>query len=297
MSHWGASGVVGVLLLKRLVLCASALAVSLAAGATTAQALPVITVTPSVAPNAFGSPSYAAYVANAVGALHDGQTSRGDPNLPSYYQAQSNVLASQVIVTSFATWLGQQDPGTVFGAAYANELGNRMHFGLTIDGNGGQFSIAQLGFSAVSDDPGGSLDFGFATGSYNYSADYEGVLKGMDGILFTADDLFVTGGLNTQLVDGLVGRGSGNANEATCLEGPCATVAERQALLDSATAANAQIHTFTGTYTLGDARGSGTFNISGDVPEPATWAMMILGLGGVGASLRRRRAAPSAATA
>ena len=27
------------------------------------------------------------------------------------------------------------------------------------------------------------------------------------------------------------------------------------------------------------------------VPEPATWAMMILGLGGVGATLRRRRSA------
>ena len=30
---------------------------------------------------------------------------------------------------------------------------------------------------------------------------------------------------------------------------------------------------------------------AGAVPEPATWAMMIVGLGGIGATLRRRRAA------
>lgn len=34
--------------------------------------------------------------------------------------------------------------------------------------------------------------------------------------------------------------------------------------------------------------GAGSF-ISGGVPEPATWAMLILGFGGVGAALRRRR--------
>ncbi len=31
--------------------------------------------------------------------------------------------------------------------------------------------------------------------------------------------------------------------------------------------------------------------LNGGVPEPATWAMMILGLGGAGAMLRRRRGA------
>jgi hypothetical protein len=32
-----------------------------------------------------------------------------------------------------------------------------------------------------------------------------------------------------------------------------------------------------------------TLFVGGDVPEPATWAMMILGFGGIGAALRRRR--------
>lgn len=34
---------------------------------------------------------------------------------------------------------------------------------------------------------------------------------------------------------------------------------------------------------------------TGGVPEPASWAMMILGLGGVGAALRRRRVGPQTA--
>lgn len=49
----------------------------------------------------------------------------------------------------------------------------------------------------------------------------------------------------------------------------------------------------TGTYsfTLGDPRapeGSGTVTLTA-VPEPATWAMMLVGFGGLGALLRRRR--------
>src|SRR4051812_35349434 len=84
--------------LKSVILGAAALVV-LAPAASWAAV--TISVTPSVAPNAFGSPSYAGYVANATGALHDGDTSRGNPGLPTYYQAQSNVSADQVIVTGF----------------------------------------------------------------------------------------------------------------------------------------------------------------------------------------------------
>jgi hypothetical protein len=43
--------------------------------------------------------------------------------------------------------------------------------------------------------------------------------------------------------------------------------------------------------TAGATGNIGATGLKAGVPEPATWAMMILGLGGVGATLRRRRAA------
>jgi hypothetical protein len=39
------------------------------------------------------------------------------------------------------------------------------------------------------------------------------------------------------------------------------------------------------------ANSSGTLSVSGGVPEPAAWTMMIVGFAGAGALLRRRRAA------
>jgi hypothetical protein len=246
-----------------------------------------IWVAPALAPNAFGSPSYAPWVSNATQALHEGLSSKGTPGMPSYYQAQSIVTAAQGIVTGFPSWMGVADPGTAFGSQFANELGNRMLFGLKIDGGGSAFAINDLSFNATSSDPGNALGFGFGAGSYNYSNDYEGVLKGADNILWTADDTFITSGPNTQLVDGLVGRGSGNSFAAYC---PGCTIAQQQDAINNAASYWNPYGggNFTGTYMLGGDSGSGTFTITA-VPEPGIWAMMILGLGGVGAVMRRRR--------
>jgi hypothetical protein len=197
----------------------------------------------------------------------------------------SNVRADQVIVTGFASWLGQADPASAFGAAYASELGNRMTFGVKIDGNGTQFSIDQLGFTAASDDAANGLGFSFTTGAYAYSNDYEGVLKGADGLLWTADDLFVTSGLASQLVDGLVGRGSGSSYAAYCT---ACSVADQQSAINAA--ASGPSYNFTGTYSLNGAIGSGTFHVDA-VPEPASWALMLGGFGLVGAAMRSRRKA------
>jgi hypothetical protein len=273
--------------LRPILLAAAAAAAMSAAGA--AQAV-TITVTPTLAPNAFGSPSFSPWADNAFTALYTGAPSAGAPGTPAYFQGQSNVSAKDLVVTNFSSWMGQAEPG----GAFAGEYGNRGHFGLSILGDGQQFSISQLSFQAVSTDPGDLLAFSFLTGEYDYSTSYVGVLAGGDGILGTGDDTFITGGPNTQLVDALFGRGSGNA-----LEGLCAgcTPTQEQAAIDAAAASfGPDPFQFTGTYQLRAvtgalvAEGSGSFNVGDAVPEPGAWALMLTGFAGLGAMLRRRRA-------
>ena len=252
-------------------------------GASAANAVS-ITVTPWLAPNAFGSPSYGQWEANAVAAQRAQLSAFGTPGTPSYAVAESNITVSDLIVTNFTSWRGQANPS----GAYASELGTRGHFGLRIDGEGQQFSISGLSLILTSNDAANSLGVDFGPG-YGYGTGYVGLLKGADGILFTADDIVIDSGPDTQLVDGLAGRGSGNAYEVLC--NGC-TPAQQQAAIDAFLASGGPFPSqYTGTYTLNVAgvnyTGSGTFNIA--VPEPATWAMMIGGFGLVGGAMRRRR--------
>lgn len=124
---------------------------------------------------------------------------------PGYYEQADSIDGRDIFVTRFNSWRGYADPGTVFGPAFASELGNLMLFGLVVNRNGSQFSISQLGFWAFITSPGDALGFSFGAGSYNYGNGYFGVLAWLDGILFTSDAVLITGGPNTQLVDALVG--------------------------------------------------------------------------------------------
>ncbi len=234
---------------------------------------PTITVTPSLAPNAFGSPNWAGYVGNAVTALYNGFSTFGSPSSPDYYAAVTGPInVKDNIVTGFNSWHGDANPGVDFGAPFAGEYGNRLHFGVVINGHGTQFAIADLAFDAVSSDPLNGLGFSFSAGSFNYSSSYMGVIHGPSG------DTFVTSGPNTQLVDELVGRGSGNAYAVYDTD-PGATEQDK---IDQA-AANIGYYSFTGTYTLDGGSGSATVNA---VPEPMS--LTALGLGAL-AFLRKRR--------
>lgn len=242
-----------------------------------------IDVIPWLAPNGWGSPSFNGAEANAVQAMYQGLTSYGTPGTPTYFQAQSNVTSAEAIVTGFPSWLGRTDPGAVFGPAFAGELGNRMTFALRIDGQNSQFSISQLSLSTSSSDPSNLLAWNWAAGTYNYGPGYLGVLKGSDGKLGTADDIFITSGPNTTLVDALFGRGSGNSFDAYC---PSCSLADQQTALLAAAAYPGSAFTFTGTYQLANsdgifASGSGTFQVS-ETPLPAALPLFAGGLGVMG---------------
>ncbi|OGI22156.1 MAG: hypothetical protein A2808_03995 [Candidatus Moranbacteria bacterium RIFCSPHIGHO2_01_FULL_55_24] len=261
-----------------------------------AFAAPTIDVAPWLAPNVYGSPSWEQWRDNALEAAFQGDFEHGTPGTPFFAQANANITPGDITVSGFASRKGKADPGTEFGAAYANELGTRGHFGLRIDGMGDQFSISQLGFGANSDDPTQTLAFYYLPGSYNYNDRYKGVLKGSDGILWTADDTFITGGANNQFVDGLIGVGSGNAYAAYCVG---CTIPQQQAALDDVTSWEDFPTKFWGEYYLFDsvndkalATGRADFFISSPtaaIPEPASWAMMLSGFMVLGASVRRNK--------
>jgi len=215
-----------------------------------------ITVIPALAPNVYGSPNWNAWVSNATTAIFNGYTSYGDPSSPSYYQRAPAVISvTNDIVTGFPSWNSVANPGSVYGANFSPELGNRIQFGIDIKGGTNLISISQLSFSAHSSDASNSLDFAFAQGSYNYSASYVGIIYGSGGT-----NTYVTSGPSTQLVNEIVGRGSGNAWAVYDTSGNVASQQSNIALLVSSF--GSQPFNFTGTYTMAGVSGSNsvTFN-------------------------------------
>ena len=280
--------------MKHCMLPSSGAALLSLALALAAHAQVTIEVFPTLAPNAFGSPSFAAWTDNAFTALYGGSLVAGTVGTPSYFSVTPSTLgATDVFVTSFPSWRGFADPGTVFGPAFANELGNRLHFAFVAIGHDQQFALSQLSFTFVTTSPAHDLDFAFAAGDYTYSSNYVGVLFGADNQLGGTDDLFVTSGANTQLVDAVIGRGSGNAwwPPHTAGDG----LSEQEAIdVFAATLIPTLSTLVTATYTLdlgGGDTASGHASVT-VIPEPSTYALL---LGGAAAAVvlwrRRRRAA------
>lgn len=280
--------------MKHCILPSSGAALLSLALALAAHAQVTIDVYPTLAPNSFGSPSFAAWTDNAIAALYDGSLVGGTVGTPSYFSVAPTTLeATDVFVTSFPSWRGVADPGTAFGPAFANELGNRLSFAFVADGHGQQFALSQLSFSFVTTGPAHDLDFAFSAGDYTYSSSYVGILFGADNQLGGSDDVFVTGGANTQLVDAVIGRGSSNAwwPQHTAGDG----LSDQEVIDLTAAALLPSLSTqVTGTYTL-ELGGGNTVSSQAAVtiiPEPSTYALL---LGGAAAAVviwrRRRRSA------
>lgn len=222
-----------------------------------------ITVIPALAPNVYGSPNWNAWVSNATTAIQNGYASYGDPASPSYYQQAPGVISvTNDIVTGFPSWEGLADPGDTFGAAYSQELGNRLQFGIDIKGGTNLISISQLSFMAQSTDPGNTLGFSFGEGSYNYSLSYVGIIYGAGG-----NNTYITSGPNTQLVNEIVGRGSGNAWAVYDTSGNI--VSEQSNIVSYAEQISTQPFSFSGTYTLAGVSGSSTVSFNSFPPAPS----------------------------
>lgn len=188
------------------------LTLSLVASAAVAQSPLAITICPSPAPNAFGSPSYPGWRANALAALQTGGCATiGDRDLDPtafvpytlYYEPE------HAMVTSFSSWRGRENSP----APFDDELGNRLHCPLRVRGDGSQqFTLADVDFAMSSND-GNVLGFtGTLAGTTLDGINRVGISFGPDRKPGTLDDEFyVSGESDAVLLDALYYRGPGNA--------------------------------------------------------------------------------------
>lgn len=247
-----------------------------------AQASYNINVYPTLAPNVFGSPSFPGWESNSLSALQNSSTSQGDPTLPSYYsQIPNGANIFAWLVTDFNSWNNKANPGTVFGPAFAGEFGNRLYFNLHITtGPEVQFSISQLSFTATTSDPGNFLGYSITAGTFNYSNAFVGLNYGPNGVPGGGDDVYITTGPNTQLVNELFARGTGNAPVVLGSD-PGATEQDK---INNALNQLPANFIFNGEYSLenqGDPFATGSAFVVVGVPEPATIIMACVGGAGV----------------
>ena len=111
-------------------------------------------------------------------------------------------------------------------------------------------------------------------------------------------DAFLSGD-QFQITDGgtIIGSTSAGTAGTSCFDDITACLAN-PSISKGTFALSAGSHSINGTTLVNAPQtsgGSGFFRINSAVPEPGTWAMMLLGFGGLGLSMRRKRR--SAATA
>jgi len=262
-------------------LCVCTVVALSAVGAATVAGPITLEVRASSAPNAYGSPSWNAYVGNALNSLRNNLGNVGDRTSdPTAYEiAPNNVAAGEFMVTSFKSWRGVADPA----APFAAELGNRMHFGLHALGDGTtQFRLVDVTFEITSSDPYNALGYAGNFLGLDYSATRHGINWGPDRIRGTGDDIVYTSGNGTTLVDELVYVGVGNAFWPQPENGQT-----NQEAIDDAIAWVYSNPGFmiTGTYWINGDTGSDI--VTSVIPLPGPAMLGLAGLAGLGLSRRR----------
>jgi len=256
---------------------------SIAAASSLAAGSISIDVVASSAPNFFGSPSWNGYLANSLNSLENGLGSIGDRNIdPSAYEVAGAIVdPSDFMVSSFNSWRGNATPS----GAFANELGNRMHFGLHATGDGMmQFRLEDVSFEIASSDVGNDLAFVGNFSGASFSSTRFGVDWGADRMKGGGDDTYYNSGNGTTLVDEIVYVGVGNAFWPGASDpDPVNPVGGAQAAMDAMMANYVSGFSITGEYTILGYTGS---DIVSTVPTPGSFAL--LGLGGLTATRRRR---------
>jgi hypothetical protein len=282
------------------------LAASLAA-AMSASADVSISVYGTMAPNAYGSPSFSTWAANGIYAMENGLTSYGAAGPAQFNVTTSPVPVAANFVTGFSSWMGQADPAS----PYSSELGTRASFVAVINGNGNLINMNNFGITMASSDAGNALGVSWpnnsiSPGDWTYDAGDIGLIFN-NGINTAGGFTVVNSGDPGQMVNEIISIGAGNAYAAyTYAEALAYQVKYGGSIADNGgdpdpNATDQQIinyqlgfvpdYDFTGTFSYGDVSGSATIV----VPEPTTMISGVLMLLPFGMNtlriLRKNRAA------
>jgi hypothetical protein len=157
---------------------------------------------------------------------------------------------------------------------------------------------AAFTLSATTTNPAGTLGglFGNPGVSGSFSFLYAGPNTVIDSISLTTGENLLSGTFSKALIAGSVGRSSGSVLAAT---GAGSSITYTSALEDlssfsgkdfsiALTAASPPFSVTSGHLGSFRATPSGNFSVTA-VPEMGTWALMIVGFGGIGASMRGSR--------
>jgi hypothetical protein len=247
----------------------------------------------SAAPNAFGSPSFDAWQANAINSLRNGLGNIGDPTTDptAYVQLNGTYNPGDAMVTSFPAWQGTADPT----GAFASELGNRIHAGVVIVSET-PFDLQSVSFKFNSTD-NALLYEGDLSGT-SFGARRVGISYGGDGALGGGDDVVYdlgNPGTDSTLINELYYVGVGNAYWPGGADpSPSNPLLGRQgALDDTAQYIRDNLIGISNQYCVTDDAGQSSCNTASlrlaPVPEPATALTLAGSLLFLG--LRRRRKA------
>ena len=193
---------------------------SLWAGVSTVVAQPfTIDVYPAFAPTGPTSPSWSNYLSNATGAIQLGVGQVGDREVtPDAYEwVTASVPPWEMVYTKFNSWRGSADPSATFAglpAAFQSEYGNRIHFGVHIQGDGTRmFSMDDVDWALDSDDSTNYFDQNGSLAGGKYSAARIGIDYGANRLPDggSGDDIvYDSGEPGSTLVDELIYVGVGD---------------------------------------------------------------------------------------
>jgi PEP-CTERM putative exosortase interaction domain len=229
----------------------------------------IVAVRPSL------SSSFTTWRSNVIAALKQGYETPtfGTPGTPSYFTTVSGTLpvAASFHTPDFVSWMGSADPASVYGAAYANELGSSIAFAGVVLGNGTQVSLSQLSQQFTL---GHVTSPTLTTG--NYGSSFVGVNYGLNGAFGGGDDTYVTSGSAAQLVDALIFTGNSSGNLIT----GASSGSTNQEKLDIKVAALGTTSDISALYSMTGPYGtvSSTYvqHFASAIPEPSAYA----GIGG-----------------